>query len=110
MNTHSIYLLCVHEMDSIRRRFGPNSYNEDVWAAADVYDSLCFERGTVVEKKRFFFEYVQKRFGLQYMHDVVSQVKEIAWKLYLDDVSILNNDEHCRQLKKNLAILGFQVY
>ena len=97
-------------MYPIREIFGPNSYDEDVWITADYYHSLCLEKKPVLEKRRAFLEFAQTKFGLQYMHVVINQVKEIAWKLYLDDVSILTSEDHIRYLKKNLAILGFKVY
>ena len=97
-------------MYAIRARFGPNSYDEDVWATAEIYDRLCLEKKSCLDKRRAFLNFAQTKFGTQYMHVVINQVKEIAWKLYLDDVSILTSEDHIRYIKKNLAILGFKVY
>ena len=98
-------------MFPIERRYGSvNHYSRQVWEAADKYDQLCRTNISVLRKRFLYDEYLNKYIGGRYMVTVRNMVKEIAWKIYLDDMENTRDENRLWSLKKNLVILGFRVY
>ena len=98
-------------MFPIEIRYGSvNSYSRQVWEAADKYDQLCNADISVLRKRFLYDEHLNQYIGDRYMLVVRNMVKEIAWKIYLDDMENTRDDNRLWSLKKNLVILGFYVY
>ena len=104
-------------MYPIQLRYGIHKvhlYADNVWEAAHFYDQLALT-SEILNQRRKFYEYLKKKHESPYIIQIVhNQVKEILFKIYMDDLNNLPRDKDYEAkvllLKKKLCIAGFLVY
>ena len=87
-------------------------YADNVWEAAHFYDQLALT-SDILNQRRKFMSILKKHESPYIIQIVHNQVKEILFKIYMDDLNNLPRDKDYEAkvlLLKKLSIAGFLVY